>query len=395
MKAIFLTLIFPAILFSVSQAQTTIFSENFESGNQSFILNSSDLGSSAGIAGTNYWIVNNAYAGGSGTLSCLGFPFSFTVNNTQSQPAAVINSPNSFYMHISSAAAVSSGVNCASFTAADGLCNFDEYNFAKMSSDISTVGYDSIEISFYWLCAGGPQSYGELYYSTTSGSSWLPVNTPTATLNNQSSWIQRKISVVDFEQKPAIRFGFRFVNLTATSASDPSLGIDEFVVKGFVNAPAATISNATFNGTSFCPGDVINVNFNTGGTFNPGNVFSVQLSNSAGSFASPVTIGQLTAQSASAINSTIPVGTAAGNAYRIRVVSSNPNVSGADNGTNLTIAAGPTAGTAAAVQDTLCSAESSIVTLSAVSGSAVWEQSVNGTSFSPSNFVGIVLIQVL
>ena len=376
------------VLFNLANAQTTLFSENFESGNQGFTLNTADLSSNTGNGGSNYWVVNNAYSGGSGSLICLGFPFSFTVNNTASQPAGVTNNPNSSYMHISSAAAVSSGINCASFTAADGLCNFDENNFTKMSTDISTVGYDSIELSFYWLCAGGPQSYGELYYSTNSGSSWLQVNTPTTTLNNQSSWIQRKLSLADFEQKPAIRFGFRFVNLTATSASDPSLGIDEFIVRGFVNAPAATITAPSFNAVAFCPGDVFNLNFNTTGAFNAGNVFTAQLSNSSGSFISPLTIGQLTAQSASAINVTIPPGTAAGNGYRIRVVSSSPNIIGADNGINISIGAGPNSGIAISAQDTLCSGISTTVTLNGVSDSAIWQQSSNGSSFIPSNFVG-------
>ena len=369
-------------------AQTTIYSENFEAVSQSFTLNSSDQSSSVGTGGSNYWVVNNAYNGGTGTLNCLGFPFSFTVNSTQAQPAGITNNPSSKYMHIASAAAVSSGINCASFTAADGLCNFDENNFAKMSADFSTIGFDSVEFSFYWLCAGGAQSYGELYYSTNSGNTWQLVSTPSATLNNQSNWIQRKVSLPDFEQKATLRFGFRFVNQTTSAASDPSLSVDEIQLKGFSLVPAPTISSPSFNGNAFCPGDVLNVNYTITGIYNSGNAFTVQLSDATGSFVSPVAIGQITSQTAGTIIATIPNGTAAGTGYRIRVVSSNPNIVGSDNGSNLSVAAGPVAGVASSGLDTICSGNSTTVILSGASGSIVWEESTNGTAFTASNYIG-------
>jgi hypothetical protein len=112
-------------------AQTTLFSEKFEGATQSFTLNTTDQSSVSGASGANYWVVNNAYTGGAGSLVCLGFPFTFTINNTPTQPAGVTNGPTSKYMHISSAAAAASGINCASFTAADGLCVFDEKYFTK------------------------------------------------------------------------------------------------------------------------------------------------------------------------------------------------------------------------------------------------------------------------
>jgi PKD repeat protein len=322
-------------------AQTTLFSEKFEGATQSFTLNTTDQSSVSGASGANYWVVNNAYTGGAGSLVCLGFPFTFTINNTPTQPAGVTNGPTSKYMHISSAAAAASGINCASFTAADGLCVFDEKYFTKMSTDVNTVGFDSVEFSFYWLCAGGPQSYGEVYYSTNGGNSWQLISTPSATLNNQSVWAERKISLPDFEQKTTLRFGFRFVNNQASSASDPSLGIDEVAIKGFVIAPAASVSAPTFSGNVFCPDDAVTVTYTTGGTFNAGNIFTAQLSNANGSFATPTNIGQVTATVATPINATIPSSAQAGTGYRMRITSSNPAVTGTDNGTNLTIGAYP------------------------------------------------------
>ena len=65
-------------------AQTTIFSEDFEGAVHAFSLNTTDMSSS--VSGYNPWVVNNTYAGGSGSLICLGFPFGFTINPTQTQP---------------------------------------------------------------------------------------------------------------------------------------------------------------------------------------------------------------------------------------------------------------------------------------------------------------------
>lgn len=89
------------------------------------------------------------------------------------------------------------------------------------------------------------------------------------------------------------------------------------------------------------------------GTYNGGNVFTAQLSNTSGSFASPTNIGTLTQTTAGTISATIPSGASTGSGYRIRVVSSNPSVTGTDNGSNLTINASPSANAGTAI--TTCS----------------------------------------
>jgi hypothetical protein len=92
-------------------------------------------------------------------------------------------------------------------------------------------------------------------------------------------------------------------------------------------------------GTSFCGCQNVTVNYNSGGiTFNPGNAFSVQLSDAAGSFTSPTIIGTLVSTLASgSIATTIPCAITAGTGYRVRVVSTNTVFTGSNNGTNLTL----------------------------------------------------------
>jgi subtilisin-like proprotein convertase family protein len=103
------------------------------------------------------------------------------------------------------------------------------------------------------------------------------------------------------------------------------------------NPVITVISTQALSSSVFCAGAIVNVDFTTDGPANAGNVFTAQLSNSSGSFASPVAIGTLTSINSGTINATIPAGTVTGTGYRIRVVSSNPAVTGSNNGTNLSI----------------------------------------------------------
>ncbi|MCB0699436.1 MAG: gliding motility-associated C-terminal domain-containing protein [Chitinophagales bacterium] len=92
----------------------------------------------------------------------------------------------------------------------------------------------------------------------------------------------------------------------------------------------------------FCAEETINVPYDVTQPFYPGNIFSAELSDAAGSFTSPVVIGSVMATGAGVINCTIPKGTPPGNMYRIRVTASSPVDISADNGVNLTVKPTPT-----------------------------------------------------
>ena len=130
-----------------------------------------------------------------------------------------------------------------------------------------------------------------------------------------------------------------------------------------------------------CVGATLPVAYTAVGTYTAGNTFTAQLSNAAGSFASPVSIGTVTATASSTITTTIPAGTATGSGYRVRVVSSNPALSGPDNGTNITVNTVPakpaiTAGGAT----TFCAGGS--VTLTAPAGFTAYSWSNGATTQS-------------
>ncbi len=115
--------------------------------------------------------------------------------------------------------------------------------------------------------------------------------------------------------------------------------ITAVVLTAFQKASSQTITTAGVSATNFCSytSVAINVAYNRTGTFNAGNIFTAQLSDATGAFGSPVNIGTLSSTGNGTIAANIPAGTASGNAYKIRVVSSNPVVIGSLTPATLTI----------------------------------------------------------
>lgn len=106
-------------------------------------------------------------------------------------------------------------------------------------------------------------------------------------------------------------------------------------------ASAATITTNSLNNTNYCPGASLTVSYIVTGTYGPNNTFIAELSDASGSFTNSISIGSTTSTMSGSINATIPVNTPAGTGYRIRVISSDPEIFGADNGTDLVVYAAP------------------------------------------------------
>ncbi len=94
----------------------------------------------------------------------------------------------------------------------------------------------------------------------------------------------------------------------------------------------APVASATY-----CAGTNITVNYSVTSNFGAGNVFTTQLSDVTGSFASPVFLGTRTAINGGGSTFTIPYTTATSSAYRVRVLTSNPTFTSQSNGVDLTI----------------------------------------------------------
>ena len=89
--------------------------------------------------------------------------------------------------------------------------------------------------------------------------------------------------------------------------------------------------------SSLCAGNTLTVPYAINGACNAGNIFTAQLSDATGSFASPISIGTISATSSGSITATVPSTVAYGTNYRIRVVSSNPVQKGERNNSNILV----------------------------------------------------------
>jgi len=109
-----------------------------------------------------------------------------------------------------------------------------------------------------------------------------------------------------------------------------------------VNVYNLKIDNVASSSLIPCPQGTITVTGNATGVYSAGNVFTAQLSNASGSFASPVNIGTVTANpvglsQAVTINATLPFPLANGTGYRVRINANSPTVTGSDNGKDITV----------------------------------------------------------
>ena len=331
-----LTLLGLCLSITTAQAQTTLYSESFE-GASTFTLNTTDAASSISV--WNTWVINNSYAGGDGDVICLGFPFTYTIIDTPTQPVG-ITTPGGSYLHTASVEGIADGITNCSFGAADGFCITADNTFSRMTADVSTAGYADVEFKFWWLCQGGSTFYGQVYYSTNAGASWTNAG---GQFNLQATWTEQTVTLPAFGNQATLRFGFRFVNSVGFDALDPGFGIDDVRIIGATAAPN-TITTSTIAPTAYCQGAQLSVPYTVTGAYNAGNIFSAELSDASGSFAAPTVIGTLNATTSGTITCTIPALTPVGIGYRVRVVSSDPVTTGSTNTADITVSSAPYAG---------------------------------------------------
>ena len=345
------------LLSFASFSQTTIFQDNFEAGAGNWTLN-------GGSFSLNQWVADAEYDGG------------IIAADTPNQPAGVTAGPNSGYLHITNVFACGFGGTCnASFDN-----SMASNTLAQLTSPIVTTGYSSVTLSFYYLSAGDAvNAFGTLEYSTDN-TTWTPTGTSYVGV---SAWTAATVTLPAFNNQATLKFRFRWFNTDLEIGDDPAFAIDEVKVTG-QNAVSASLTTGTISPASWCAGTTasVTVPFTATGTFNSGNIYTAQLSDASGSFASPVSIGTLTSAASGAltISGSISGATAAGTGYRIRVVASDPATTGTDNGVNLVINALPAVSiTATPANGTICAGQSASMTAGGAQ-SYVWTPSTGLSS---------------
>lgn len=153
----------------------------------------------------------------------------------------------------------------------------------------------------------------------------------------------------------------------------------EFATEIFFYDLPHTITVVPPLATTLCPGSGFDLSYeatgsySVGGLFIQANDFTAQLSDASGDFTNATDIGVVTAASSGAVTVTIPPNTPPGTGYRIRMNSSNPAYTGADNGFDITIdATAPSAVISADGPTELCGGGAANLNAEPVAGTYEW-----------------------
>ncbi|MBL7924996.1 MAG: proprotein convertase P-domain-containing protein [Bacteroidia bacterium] len=186
---------------------------------------------------------------------------------------------------------------------------------------------------------------------STDGGNTFPITLLSGTANDGTENIVVPVAItnqarVKVEAAGNIFFDISNANFTIQSGS----------------AVLTSLSTDVISPTGLCAGQALNVSFAGDGPPNSGNTYTAQLSNASGSFAAPVAIGSLSSTSSTGtISCIIPAGTVQGTGYRIRVMASNPAVTGTNNGADLSIFAPLGSTNTVSGSATVCQGQSGLV----------------------------------
>ena len=221
-----------------------------------------------------------------------------------------------------------------------------------------------------WECLCG---YYGCYWSASTGGQWYGADDGFLGLriisgtHSYYGWVQINISAD----------GSTFTIKDYAYNSAPDQGI----FAGQSSAEYLGILTITNPNYYFCAGSNVNIPYIIAGTFSASNIVTAELSDATGSFASPVAMGSVVSNVSGNINAVIPGLTPSGNAYRIRVTSSNPARTSYANGSNIAITnGGLPIGTITAYETNICAGP---VYLTASEGSCYsYQWQLNGNVIS-------------
>ncbi len=235
----------------------------------------------------------------------------------------------------------SDGINSGQWqntSATDAITANRFFTFSATANATTAFQIDSLQLVL-GRSSTGPDSCMIQYKSPATGYLFVPLTSTTYPILNPTTNPTTLLTIIPASplQVPASdSIVFRLVAWHASSSLGKMRIINNTAIYGS-SLPAVpytiTAPSVQTTGTlcvSPVQGDSIQVTFNSVGTFAAGNTYSLELSDASGAFTTPVTIGSLASQANSgAITGFIPAGTANG-AYRLRIKSSNPLVTGSD-----------------------------------------------------------------
>lgn len=241
----------------------------------------------------------------------------------------------------------------------DGL-GIDDFSITPQASISNTFTITNLSSTFFSVDCSTPDS-GSIEFTSTG--TFNAGNTFTAQLSNASGSfaspvnLATSVSASGVDPSGTINFtipagtatgtGYRIRIISSNpSVTSPDNGNNISITNSPCTITTGAVSGGPFSVTCLTGMDGT-VSFTSLGSFSAGNEFIVQLSNSSGSFAAPITIGSqdstlsVGSNPSGTINFSIPAELPSGN-YLIRVVSTNPVIIGSNSAAfNITLTGGP------------------------------------------------------
>jgi len=162
------------------------------------------------------------------------------------------------------------------------------------------------------------------------------------------------------------------------------------------------ISTSNLSNSTYCAGANFDVSYTASGDYSAENMFLVELSDNTGSFTNPTTLNYTESTTSGIINCSFPVTSAQGNMYKIRVIATEPDITGSVN-SQFTINSAITPEVTISSNETeIC--ENETVNFNATptnGGTPVYQWKINGinagtnsSSFSYNNFTNNDIVSV-
>jgi hypothetical protein len=233
------------------------------------------------------------------------------------------------------------------YTYVSNISDYKEYVAAPIPPMIIGVTYEvsmsvSLSDSSGWATNDlGIHFYDTLLFSTSTGSV-LPIVPKVSfasygTITDTNNWVRLTgYFTADSAYDNIVIGGFMPYNTMTKS----QVGSSNYAYYYIDSVDVRPINKVTivFMDSMVCAPDSLTVNYIVpAGYFQPGNKFTLQLSNASGSFVNAINIGTVTSITSGTIKGFIPSSVVAGSGYRIRIISSNPVDSSLDNGKNISI----------------------------------------------------------
>ena len=252
-------------------------------------------------------------------------------------------------------------------------------------------------------CAG---TFGKILFSTDCGLNWFAANNSTGNAAIEEMWFandsvgyfakstSQSITLDSCKNVSNIATACLANNWRMNSISMTNGGQYGYCVGGLNGVIHQTEQREiyrTYTSVSeICAGNGMFVAYYARGFYGANNVFTAQLSDASGSFVNPINIGTYTATpytyQSGVIYVTIPMGTLAGNNYRIRVIASDPATIGVDNGYAITIQPSyiPSVVLNSSNNNTVCSGSTITFTTSPYAGgiNPIYSWTINGNNIN-------------